>query len=599
MDKIDKMLKAISTSAAIALSYGTLANAQEVSHPTNSQPTAIDASTAIDPNTLKLDKPAKSQSLVYSDEASSLILPKQGFQGLELNSSYSHSIDTPYSDVLQQSTSQQYLVSQAETQEPEPSEPSELLEESPEPSNLPEATEESLNLKPNANPLLFPTVPEEVEIDITEPITLEQAIQIAIANNQDLKEARLNLQRSQFELEQARADLYPELAVQADITQADSASGQASFEDAETDQRLPIDPITGGTDVNITTTSTIFNSSLSLTYDIYSGGAVRADIKRAKRQIDFNALDLERIAAQTRFEAARDYYALQDAAAQVEIQEAAVADAQQTLRNAQLLEQAGLGTRFDVLQAEVELANAQQSLTSAIANQNIASRQLAETLNVGSQVGLEAADEIEEAGIWQLSLEETIVLAYKYRAELEQFLVQREINEQQRRIALANIKPQVSLFASYDYYDDLKDDADITDGYSVGGRIQWLLFDGGEAKAIARQERTDIEIAENAFSNQRDAIRLEVEQAYYNLAANEENIETSQRAVDLAEESLRLARLRFQAGVGTQTEVIDAQTALTEARGNLLSAIIDYNQSLNQLQRAVTNFPDGRLFDLP
>ena len=63
-------------------------------------------------------------------------------------------------------------------------------------------------------------------------------------------------------------------------------------------------------------------------------------------------------------------------------------------------------------------------------------------------------------------------------------------------------------------------------------------------------------------------------------------------AVTLAEESLRLARLRFQAGVGTQTDVIEAQSELTTARGNLLTAIIDYNQSFTQLQRAVTNAPE-------
>jgi len=65
-----------------------------------------------------------------------------------------------------------------------------------------------------------------------------------------------------------------------------------------------------------------------------------------------------------------------------------------------------------------------------------------------------------------------------------------------------------------------------------------------------------------------------------------------------ATESLRLARLRFQAGVGTQTDVINAQRSLTEARGNFLQAIIGYNQSLNQLQRAVSNLPDGKLFQI-
>jgi OMF family outer membrane factor len=64
------------------------------------------------------------------------------------------------------------------------------------------------------------------------------------------------------------------------------------------------------------------------------------------------------------------------------------------------------------------------------------------------------------------------------------------------------------------------------------------------------------------------------------------------------EEALRLARLRFQAGVGTQTDVINAQRDLANARGRYLQAIVGYNQALNQIQRAVSNLPDNKLFEV-
>ncbi|MGL4884601.1 MAG: TolC family protein, partial [Waterburya sp.] len=62
----------------------------------------------------------------------------------------------------------------------------------------------------------------------------------------------------------------------------------------------------------------------------------------------------------------------------------------------------------------------------------------------------------------------------------------------------------------------------------------------------------------------------------------------------LAEESLSLARVRFQSGEGTQTDVIQSQSELTTARGNYLGAIIAFNQSFNQLERAVANLPDNQ-----
>ncbi|MFW6264041.1 MAG: TolC family protein, partial [Cyanobacteriota bacterium] len=251
------------------------------------------------------------------------------------------------------------------------------------------------------------------------------------------------------------------------------------------------------------------------------------------------------------------------------------------------------------LRAEVDLANAQQTLTRARAQQVVARRSLVQLLGLGQGVEVAAADSIEIAGEWNLSLEETIVAAYQNRAELEQQLIQRNINQLQREIALAAIRPQVSLFSNYNVLGVLDDDLGPADGLTLGARAQWTLYDGGAARARAKQEETEVAIAESQFENQRNQIRLEVEQAYYALLANRENIDTATRAVDLAEESLRLARLRFQAGVGTQTDVINAQTELTRARGNLLTAIIDYNQSLAALERAVSNLPNNALFDVP
>jgi len=345
----------------------------------------------------------------------------------------------------------------------------------------------------------------------------------------------------------------------------------------------------GGISGSFTDRSLTFNSDLTLNYTIFDSGNRKANIRTAEKQLRTTELDLEVISEQTRLDTASDYYDLQDSDAQVKIEDAAVEDAQQTLKDAQLLEKAGLGTRFDVLRAEVELAQAQQRLSTAIANQNIARRQLAETLSVDHESDLSTADAIEEAGNWELSLTESIVKAFKNRAELGQLLLQKEIGEEQRTIALSQNRPAIAASAQYQVSDDFEgDELDLTDNYTLGLNLQWQLFDGGAARAGARQAEKDIELAETQFGDQRNEIRFAVEQAFFGLESNRDNIGTASKEVDLAEESLRLARLRFQAGVGTQTDVIEAQTQLTTARGNLLSSIIDYNQSYTQLQRQVS-----------
>ncbi len=441
------------------------------------------------------------------------------------------------------------------------------------------------NVNPSANPLLFPTRPKEVETE-TQSITLEQAIAIALENNKDFQAARLQVERTRAEYREAVTEQLPNVDFETELTQRTDLVGGAGTTVRELTYR----------------DQTKIRGQIEIGYELYTGGRRGANIERAGRELRSSELELETIAEETRFDATDAYYELQDADAQVAITQADVENASQTLRDAQLLEQAGLGTRFDVLRAEVDLADANQALTRAIADQRTARRQLATILSLGQQVELTAADPIEEAGVWPLSLEESIVQAYKNRAELEQLLVEREINEQEREIALSEIRPQVSLFANYNwdnnFYETFESGQGYREGYVVGARLRWRFFDGGRAFAREDQENRDLDIAETNFANQRNQVRLQVENGYYELIANQENIGTTETAVITATESLRLARLRFQAGVGTQTEVIDSQRDLSRARGNFLQAIIGYNQSLNQLQRAVSNLPNNSLFEL-
>jgi outer membrane protein TolC len=413
---------------------------------------------------------------------------------------------------------------------------------------------------------------------------------LARRNNQDWRKAWLNLEKADAALREALAANFPSLSAEINLSRTDSATTELS------NRRLRNRGLSASTN---STATNLVDGTLQLSYTLYDGGSRPAQIRQAEETVRFNQLEIERVVEELQLNTANAYYALQQSDATVGIELSAVEAAKQTLRDAELLEQAGLGTRFDVLRAQVELANSQQNLVNARADGRIAKRQLVQVLALGEQVEVTIADQIERAGDWDLSLENTIVLAYRNRAELEQQLVQREIDEQQRQVALSVLRPQVSLFANYNVANILNFGEGFADGYAIGATLSWTLFDGGAAQANSRQEELDIEIAETNFEQQRKSIRVEVEEAYENLTASDENINTAIVAVQLAEESLRLARLRFQAGVGTQTDVIDAQTELTRSRGNLLTATVGYNRALVALQRAVSNVPDNRLFDLP
>lgn len=436
----------------------------------------------------------------------------------------------------------------------------------PKPQNSSNSVQVPDYLNPNPNPLQFPTKPEEVRIKGTVPISLAQALELAQRNNRDLQVAILQLERSRSSVRASQAALFPTLGINSSVT--NSGNGFTN---------------------NSSQASTSFNGSAQLNYDVYTSGNRQATIQAAEEQLRVDEFNVESQSLTIKLNATTQYYDLQQADEQVRINRSAVENAQASLRDTQAREQAGVGTRFDVLQAQVNLANAQQQLTNAISQQQISRRQLATLLSLSQSVDISAADPVQLAGLWEQTVEESIVQAFKNRPELPQFLAQRNIAEQQRRQALSQLGPQISLAASYNLLDRYNDGVSITDGYSVALQGNLTLFDGGAAKAKAAQSRADIAIAETQFASQRDQIRFNVEQFYSQLQSNLKNVQTAGVALNQAREALNLARLRFQAGVGTQTEVIAAENDLTTAEGNRVTAILDYNRALANLQTLVTS----------
>ena len=493
---------------------------------------------------------------------------------------------------------------------PVPSSPVPILRGTPNES-FPPVTQKGIldtkppsSLEPNPNPLLFPTKPEDVRIEQTESITLQQAIDLARRNSQVLQIADLQLQQSRSIVREQQAALYPDLNLQMGANRSVTADGELGV---RAQQRrldtLPTRPANTPNPQNFGNNS--LNSTLELSYDIDLFGRRNANIRAAQEQLRIRELDVERQAEQLRFDTAEGYYNLQNSDGQVAIRQASVRNAQQSLRDAEALERAGVGTRFAVLQAQSNVANEQQQLSVARRDQRVAQRRLAEILNISQSANLTAADPVEQAGSWRLSLEESIVQAFKNRPELEQQLVQRDVSKQQRRSIQAGRLPQLSVAAAYNVLGQDPDDPNPfaargwADGYSIRANLTWSIFDGGAARARVKQRDADIAIAETRFDQLRNQVRREVEQAYFGLESSFENIETSEAGVLQSREALRLARLRFQAGVGTQTDVIQAETDLTRAERNRLSAIITYNLGLSSLQRAVSNLPTNNLSDAP
>ncbi|NES82474.1 MAG: TolC family protein [Moorea sp. SIO2B7] len=523
------------------------------------------------------------------------------------------------------------------------------------PTDIPaENLKTPVELNPNPDPLILPTKPEEVEIKNIVPLTLEESVLLAKANNRQLEIAKLQVERSSANLAQARAALFPSLNLQGRATRLLDANGELAVEASRRSARaerssseasIPMlqnrlatiqqqlaqidqtDPTQTLPAVNLLIqqaqvqqslesvqnslqsaqtqlgdlrnyANTSVNGTLSLNYAIFSPSR-QANIRFAKEQLRVSELEFERIEEQLRLDVALAYYNLQQADMSVRIDETDVQARSKRLEGIELQLEAALATRLDLLNAQVELDNSFQSLRNSKAQQQTAQRNIARILSLPPSITPIAADPVEIAGEWNLSLEKSIILGFKNRVELEQQLAQRESSKAERRLAFAAIRPQVSLFANYNvlrlYSDDPSDfvaRGGFDDGYSFGISFNWTFFDGGAARAGAKRAEADLAIAEQQYADNANQIRFEVEQAYFQLPAQLENVQSANLALERAKEAVRAAQLRFQATVNTQTEVLDAQTRLVQAQNNLLNAILNYNRALVQIQRAVSNVSD-------
>ncbi len=428
------------------------------------------------------------------------------------------------------------------------------------------------------NNLDLPRTGTEVQITDTQALTLQDAINTAFRNNREVQAARLTVERSQAGVSAAQAAQ----ALQVGATANAANQGTPLFVGSSSNQNQVN---------NNSNSSTSIQGGLQATYPILNAGRDASSVRAAEEQVNFDRLDLLRVEQKLRGDVLTAYYDLQEADSSVIINQAAVQDATRSLSDAQLQEKAGVGTKFDILRAQVQLGSANQALTTAGGQQQTARKRIAQLLSVADKTEYRAADPVGEAGTWRFSLEDSIILAFKNRPEIKQQLVRRSISEQQQIVAAAADSAQVNLFANYNIGKNINSSFSAQDDYSLGARLSWNFWDGGAAKSRSYQEKVNQEISENQFTTTRNQVRFEVEQAYNSLGTNRQNIATSTQALQQAEESLKLARLRFQAGVGTQTDVIQAQTELARARGNRVTAILNYNRSLSSLRTATVLAP--------
>ena len=438
-------------------------------------------------------------------------------------------------------------------------------------------------------PLALPTTPSQVRIVDYRPLRLNEVERLIEVNSPQLKAIASQVEQAKSNLRAQISAWYPTLSLSTDGFPSRSFSNRNTNFVTQNNQNNQNNQNTyNQSQVNGASANLRFNWDLINPQRVPQIAAARDQFEKAKNQYLISLRELRLLAATA-------YFSLQNSDDQVRIGKSAVQSSSVSLRDARARLQAGVATKLDVMEAETQLARDQQKLTDGMLQQALARRDLARLLDLPQNITPTAADPSALLGVWQPSLQESIVAAYAFREELSNSILDVSIANSNANSALGNIQPFLSIFSSSQwgklYNSGNASDIANTDSVvetlaqQIGLNLKWSLFDGGKSAAQARQQRQLATENTYKFSTQRDQIRYDVEQSYYTLQAQIRNLITTSRQVLSTRESLRLARLRFQAGVGTQRNVVDSQRDATTAEVDYSSSVTRYNTNVAQLRR--------------
>lgn len=404
------------------------------------------------------------------------------------------------------------------------------------------------------------------------PLTQGDALTLALQQNQSLRVAAFDVSVARAQLAQARAGA--------------AIVGTVSAGYTRTQEQDPI--VIPGFPPLPPPSPNIYDSRVVLQYPLSSGGRIEAQLAMAEANLKGAEATFERIKQEITFGVRQAYFSLLLAQGMVDSAGRSVAQAAESLRVARARVAAGVSPRFDEVQADVALATARQAQVRARNGVAQASQALAALLNLPIDTPLAPKDSFASAPI-QTPLDRLIAQALLTRPELRELQARQaaaqagiQLAESGGRLALG-----LSGVVSYSNTSGFIPGTDLSSLWSVTLAATWNVADGGLTKERINEAKLRLEQVNAAEAQQRQAIELDVRSAFLNLQSAREELAVADALLAQAAEALRLANVRFAAGVGTSLEVLSAQASISQAEAARAQSQYSYSVARAALERAV------------
>ena len=327
-------------------------------------------------------------------------------------------------------------------------------------------------------------------------------------------------------------------------------------------------------------------NGFSLSVPVYTP-SVDAAIDGARYDREGAGASYEEALQTAKLTAISDYYTLIMYRNLVDVAQQSVRDYDGHVTNVQAQYNVGLVASSDVLASRTNLADAQTTLITRQNSADVAETDLNIVIGYPASTSIETADKEMRYLPYNVTLEQAKAYALLHRATLVKSAMDVKSAEESVKQAKAGYLPTVSLTAGKNYASDDNYRGTSNNGWSVGANASLDIWDGGSTRNTIKVREAQLESAKEANLAAVDGVLHDVQSAYLNLRAAEQTISSAKVAVEEGQESFRIASLRYRAGVGSNLDVLDAETSLTMARNNYVQALYNYNIYVATLERAV------------
>ena len=435
-------------------------------------------------------------------------------------------------------------------------------------------------------------------------LTLDQAIKIAFQQNPDILNAVEQIRLTRGQVIQVRAQALPQINAVAGFTQKDvtltNPKSPSSGGNGDTIQ-IPngnggFTPVNfGGGGGNPYTNPQAWNVGFQASQLLYNGGAVISAIRAARFVEDSAYFSLRQTIDQTIANVKTAFYQVILNRALVVAQQQSVDLLTSQLKDQQSRYEAGTVPRFNVLQAQVALANAQPPLISALNNLRISQYQLVKTLGMDYKTSKPSEVPFNVVGglPYQpraINPDESIRIAIQRSPALKAQRQSILSNNENVHVQFAGYLPSVSATADYTWTNNqaFHSLSEVTQGWTYGFQGSWAIWDSGATAGLVAQAKAQLQQAVISYDNSVRQVILDVQQSISNLQTAEQTLTSQEASVVQATEALRLSQERLDAGAGTQLDVLNQQTQLLQSQTTVLQARYDYLAALAQYDLALS-----------